>query len=80
MFQRQPGVPIFVEHWGNILQFYPNFVLFSTFGGEEPQLRFFFQASKLSKDQKINSSPKMKEFFPRIQMKTKERKVFIEFK
>ena len=26
-------VPIFVEHWGDNLQFYPNFALFSTLGG-----------------------------------------------
>ena len=25
------GVPIFVEHWGDDLQFYPNFSLFSIF-------------------------------------------------
>ena len=29
----QPGVPIFVEHWGDDLQFYPNFALFSTLEG-----------------------------------------------
>ena len=28
--QLQPGVSIFVEHWGDNLQFYPNFALFST--------------------------------------------------
>ena len=27
-----PVVPIFVEHWGDNLQFYPNFALFSTLG------------------------------------------------
>ena len=26
-------VPIFAEHWGDNLQFYPNFALFSTLGG-----------------------------------------------
>ena len=29
----EAGVPIFVEHWGDNLQFYPNFALFSTLGG-----------------------------------------------
>ena len=35
-------VPIFIEHWGgNNLQFYPNFALFSTLGGDELRPRFF---------------------------------------
>ena len=29
----QTEVPIFFEHWGDNLQFYPNFALFSTLGG-----------------------------------------------
>ena len=30
----QAGVPIFVEHWGDNLQFHPNFVQFSKLGDE----------------------------------------------
>ena len=36
----EAGVPIFVEHWGNNLQFYPNFALYSTLG-DERRPRFF---------------------------------------
>ena len=36
----------------------------------------FFQVSKLSEDQKKRSSPKIEQFFPRIQVKTKKKKVF----
>ena len=46
-----PGVPIFVEHLGDNLQFYPNFALFSTLGGMNLDLDFF-QVSKSSEDQK----------------------------
>ena len=45
------GVPIFVEHWGDNLQFYPNFALFSTLGGMNLD-HDFVQVSKLSKNQK----------------------------
>ena len=69
-----PGVPIFVEHWGYNLQFYPNFALFSTLGGMNLD-HDFFQASILSEDQKKRSSPKLEHFFPRIHVKTKK-KVF----
>ena len=41
----------FVEHWGEYLQFYPNFALFSTLGGMNLD-QDFFQASKFSEDQK----------------------------
>ena len=68
-------VLIFVEHWGNNLQFYPNFALFSTLGGMNLD-QDFFQVSKLSEDQKKKtSSPEMEHFFSRIQVKTKK-KVF----
>ena len=40
-------MPIFVEHWGDNLQFYPNFALFSTLGGMNLD-HDFFQVSKLS--------------------------------
>ena len=46
-----PKVPIFVEHWGYNLQFYPNFALFSTLGWINLD-HDFFQLSKLSEDQK----------------------------
>ena len=36
----EAGVPIFVEHWGNNLQFYPNFALYSTLG-DKRRPRFF---------------------------------------
>ena len=41
-YDRYPEVPIFDEHWGvgDNLQFYPNFVLFSTLGWDEPRSRF----------------------------------------
>ena len=64
------GEPIFVEHWGgDNLQFYPNFALFSTLGWMNLD-HDFFQVSKLSEEQKKRSSPKMKHFFPRIQVET----------
>ena len=67
------GVQIFVEHWGGVnLQFYPNFVLFSTLGWMNLD-HHFFQVSKLSEEQKKRCSPKIKHFFPRIQEKTKKR-------
>ena len=37
----QAGVPVFVEHWGDNLQFYPNFALFSTLGGMNLDHDFF---------------------------------------
>ena len=42
----QAGVPIFVEHWGDNLQFYPNFSIFSTLGGMNLD-HDFVQVSKL---------------------------------
>ena len=56
------GVQIFVEHWGDNLQFYPNFALFSTLG-EMNLDHHFFQVSKLSEEQNNRSSPKMEHFF-----------------
>ena len=55
-------VQISVEHWGDNLQFYPNFALFSTLGGMNID-QDFFQVSKLSEDQKQRSSPEMEHFF-----------------
>ena len=66
----QTGVPIFVEHWGDNLQFYPNFALFSTLGGMSLD-QDFFQVSK--KKRKKRSSPKMEPFFPQIQMNSKKK-------
>ena len=54
------GVPIFVEHWGDNLQFYPNFALFSTLGGINLD-HDFFQLSKLSEDQKKRSLQNMED-------------------
>ena len=73
-FVPNSGVQIFVEHWGDNLQFYPNFALFSTLGRMNLDHNFF-QVSKLSEEQKKRSSPTMQRFFPRIQVKTKK-KVF----
>ena len=47
----QPGVQIFIEHWGDNLQFYPNFALFSTLGGMNLD-HYVFQVRKLSEEQK----------------------------
>ena len=48
---------------GDNLQFYPNFALFSTLGGDEAQ-PLFFHVSKSSEDQtnKKKPSPKIEEF------------------
>ena len=51
------------------MQFYPNFALFSALGGMNLE-HDFFQMSKLREDQKKSCSPKMEHFFPRIQVKT----------
>ena len=82
-------VQIFVEHWGDNLQFYPNFFLFFMLGGMNLD-HDFFQVSKLSKDQTMehffspNSGEDQKRkghhrkwnaFFPRIQVRIKK-KVF----
>ena len=56
------GVPIFVEQWGDNFQFYPNFTLFSTFGGMNLD-HDFFQVSKLAEDQKKGLHENFKEFF-----------------
>ena len=44
-------MPIFVEHWGDDLQFYPNFALFSALEGMNLD-HGFVQVSKLNKHQK----------------------------
>ena len=56
------GVPIFVELWGDNLQFYPNFALFSTLEGMNLNHNFV-QVSKLSEDQKKRSSPRTENLF-----------------
>ena len=56
------GVPIFVEHWGDDLQFYPNFALFSAL--ERMNLDYdFFQVSKISEDQKKDLHQNWESFF-----------------
>ena len=63
-------VPIFVEHWGDNLQFYPNFALFSTLGGmnldhdskKKMQTEHFFSPNS-GEDQKKRSSSKIEHFF-----------------
>ena len=60
----------------DILQFYPNFALFSRLGGMNLD-HDFVQVSKLSEDQKKKVVTKNEHFFPQIQMKTKK-KVFIK--
>ena len=70
----QTVVPIFVEHWGDNLQFYPNFALFSTLGGINLD-HDFVQVWKFSEDQKKKrSSSKIEQFFPQIQVKTKKKR------
>ena len=54
---------IFVEHWGENSQFYPNYALFSTLGGIDLD-HDFFHMSKLSKDQKKGLHQKWKTFSP----------------
>ena len=54
-------VPIYVEHWGDNLQFYTNFPLFSTLG-----------MMKLDRDQKKGLYQKLKSCSPRNQLKTKK--------
>ena len=68
-------VPIFVEHWGDNLQFYPNFSLFSTLGGMNLD-HDFVHVWKFSEDQR--NKCKWNTFSPRIQVKTKKKKVFIK--
>ena len=64
-------VPIFVEHWGDNLQFHPNFALFSTLGGGMNLDHDFVQVCKFSEDQK---KKQMEHFFPQIQVKTKKKR------
>ena len=64
---------IFVEHWGDNLQFYPDFPLFSTLGGMNLDHNFV-QVRKFSEDQKKRSSSKIEHFFPQIQVKTKKKR------
>ena len=62
-------VRIFVEHWGDNLQFYPNFALFSTLGGLNLD-QDFFQVNKSSEDQKKGLPQKWNTLYPRIQVQT----------
>ena len=49
--------------------------LFSTFSTDEPRPRFF-SVEQIKWRPKERSLPKLEDFFPRIQMKTKKKKVF----
>ena len=49
----QSVVPIYIEHWGDNLQFYPNFVLFSTLGGTKLNHDFFHVHVKTKKGPNI---------------------------
>ena len=60
------GVPIFAEHWGNNLQFYPNFAIFSTLGGGMNFDHGFVQVNKLSEDQKKALLKKWNTFFAKF--------------
>ena len=68
-------VQSFVEHWGDNLQFYPNFALFSTLG-EMNLDQDFSQVSKLSENQNKDLHQKWNTFFPQIQEETKKEKFF----
>ena len=57
---------------GDNLQFYPNFALFSTFGGGMKLGHDFFHVSKLSEVQKKGLHRKLKSFCPRNHVKTKK--------
>ena len=54
---------IFFEHWGDNLQFYPDFALFSTLEGMNLD-QDSFQVSKLSEDQKKGLHQKWNTFSP----------------
>ena len=77
-----PVVRIFVEHWGNNLQIYPNFALFSTLGGWTSTTIFSGEQIKFHVS-KFGWRPKKKKvftvngtlFFPQIRRRTKK-KVF----
>ena len=67
------GVSIFVEHWGDNYNFTPILPYFEHWGGMNLD-HDFVQVSKLNEDQEKNRfSPKMEQFFSRIQVKTKKR-------
>ena len=64
--QKKAGVPIFVEHWGDNLQFYPNFALFTTLGRMKLD-HDFVQVSKLREDQQNKGLyQKWNTFFPKF--------------
>ena len=68
----EPGVQIFIEHWGEGgFAILPKFCPIFNIEGDEPRPRFF-QVSKLSEDQKIKPGlhRKWKLFFPRIEVET----------
>ena len=65
------GVPIFVKHWGDNLQFYPNFALFSILVGWTSTT--IFSGKQIKWRPKKRSWRKIKEFFFRNLVKTKTR-------
>ena len=72
----KPGVPIFVEHWeGGQLAILPRLCPIFNIGGDEPRPQFVSgKHIKWRPKQKKMSSPKLEEFFSRIQVKTKKSK------
>ena len=62
-FNQEPGVPIFVEHWGVQFAIFPQFFPIVNIGGMNLN-HDFVQMSKLSEDQKIGLHQKYNTFFP----------------
>ena len=58
-------MPSFVEHWGDNLQFYPNFALFSKLGWMNLD-HDLFPVSKVSKDQKKVFTENLRVFSPNL--------------
>ena len=55
-----PVVPIYVEHWGNNLQFYPNFDLFSRFVGKEVTTIFLRKPNQVKTKKKSKNHPALR--------------------
>ena len=62
-FNLEPGVPIFVEHWGVQFAILPQFFPIVNIGGMNLN-HDFVQMSKLSEDQKKGLHQKYNTFFP----------------
>ena len=70
-------MPIFVEHWGGNLQFYPNFAVFSTLARMNLD-HDFVQVSKLSEEQNKGLHQKWNTFSPNSGEDQTKKKVFTE--